>query len=448
MPALSGWPANGTDSPGRLAATLPAPVASCTDCGTLQSLPPSSRGSVPSCAVCQSPLEHRAGRDPTLALCFAASSLLLLVPANLLNFLTTSIAGISRESVLASSASAMAGDGFPELGIAIGLFVVVLPLLRFGLLTAVLGALKAGHRPPWLGRAFRWSNNLQTWAMADVFLLGLAVAYSRLETTISVRMGPGALCFIAAGILTLLTRATLDTATVWRAIGPARFVLPAGAPGAATTAQAPAAAGPPAADTLPLLSCGGCELLLPAAMEGSRCPRCASTLQARKPGSLRRCAALALAAALLYVPANLYPMASLPIGFSTVQYTVLEGVIDLFDAGLWALALLVLVASFVVPLLKLGALAWFMASVLRRSSRRLVARTRLYRVVDEIGRWSMVDPFVIACFVPVTQYNALVSGSAEPAAPVFAAVVILTTLAAHSFDPRLMWDAAVRRTTQ
>ncbi len=387
-----------------------------------------SGGNLVQCSACTLTLERSSGCSLSAALACSAATLLLLVPANLLPFLTTSLAGISRQSLLVSSASAMGGNGFPELALAIGLFVVLLPLLRFSLLCAVLGALRLGRHPPWLGRAFRAANAMQTWAMADVFLLGLVVAYSRLRTTIAVELGDGALCFIAAAVLTLVTRATLDTQAVWRAIGAGRGGAAAAAPDLATGAT---------------LACGGCALLLPAAMEGAACPRCAATLHARKPAAVSRASALALAAALLYVPANLYPMATLPVGLMSVEYTVLAGVIDLVDAGLWGLALLVLVASFVIPLLKLAALGWCIASVLRRSRRALVLKTRLYRVIDEIGRWSMVDPFVIACFVPVTQYNALVSGSAEAAAPVFAAVVILTTLAAHAFDPRLLWDAAL-----
>ena len=135
-------------------------------------------------------------------------------------------------------------------------------------------------------------------------------------------------------------------------------------------------------------------------------------------------------------------MATLPIGFTPTAYTVIEGVRDLIRNGLFGLALLVFCASFLIPVLKLAGISWLIASVLRRSGRGLVGKTRLYRVVDEIGRWSMVDPFVIGCSVPVMQYNELVSGRAEAGATAFAAVVILTIIAAQCFDPRLIWDAA------
>jgi paraquat-inducible protein A len=152
--------------------------------------------------------------------------------------------------------------------------------------------------------------------------------------------------------------------------------------------------------------------------------------------------ALLLAAGLMYLPANIYPIATIPIDLKPTSYTVLGGVIDLVRSHLIGLAALVFTASFTIPLLKMLGLAWCASSAMCGSCRFLVGKTRVYRIVEEIGRWSMVDPLTIACFVPVLQFNALVDGHAEPAVVPFAAVVILTTLAVQLFDPRRMWDVA------
>jgi len=154
---------------------------------------------------------------------------------------------------------------------------------------------------------------------------------------------------------------------------------------------------------------------------------------------------LLIAAVLLYFPANLYPIATIPIDFTPTAYTVLGGIIDLTRSGLLGLAIIVFCASFAIPLLKMVGLAWCVTSTVRRSTTHLIAKTRVYRVIEEIGRWSMVDPLTIACFVPVLHFNGFVNGSAEAAATPFAAVAILTTLAVKFFDPRLMWDAAEAR---
>ncbi len=346
---------------------------------------------------------------------------MLLIPANLLPFLTTSVLGVSRHSIMASSARAMWTDGWPLLALMIGLFVVVLPLVRFTLLTAVLGCLRMGLRPNWLGRSFRWANQLQQWAMLDVFLVGLWVAYARLSATISVEVGAGAQCFIAAAVLSLATRATLNQSHIWRLIAPDGDLPANGA----------------------VCSCLACDFTVPATDEGLPCPRCGDRICAREKDTLGRTIALTLAGMLLYIPANILPIATLPIGLHPTEYNILQGVIDLSQAGLFGLALLVFTASFAIPMLKLVGLGYCVMSVVRRSRRRLVLKTRVYRVVEEIGRWSMVDPFVIACFVPVMQYNAVIYGRAESAAPAFACVVVLTMIAARAFDPRLMWDAAL-----
>ncbi len=355
----------------------------------------------------------------TAALACAAATLLLLIPANLCPLITTSALGASRTSHLASSAVSMWRDGLPWVGVCLSLFLVVFPLVRFTLLTLVLAQVRSGRVRSWTGRAFRWDHELEPWAMADVFLLALLVAYARLAATIPVTLEIGSYCFVAAGILTLATRAVLDRRAIWEAIAAA-----------------------PTPPTGPLVSCPACGLLLAEGAVGSACPRCADTVHARRPGGLRRAAGLTLAGLLLYIPANLYPIATLPIGLTPTHYTVLEGVKDLFSARLVGLGLLVFCASFLIPMLKLAGMAWCVRSVLRRSRRGLVFKTRLYRAVEEIGRWSMIDPFVIGAFVPVMQYNDLIYGRAEPAAVAFTGVVVTTMLAARFFDPRLMWDAA------
>jgi len=196
------------------------------------------------------------------------------------------------------------------------------------------------------------------------------------------------------------------------------------------------------ADPNRVVACLSCGLLMSHVYEERHCPRCGAMVHLRKPHSYSRSIALLVAAVLLYFPANLYPIATLPIGLTPTSYTVLGGVVDLFDSHLLGLAALVFTASFIIPILKMVGLAWCIASALHRHSNRLVAKTRVYRIVEEVGRWSMVDPLTIACFVPVLQFNGLIDGHAQAAATPFTAVVILTTLAVKTFDPRLMWDAA------
>jgi paraquat-inducible protein A len=364
---------------------------------------------------------HSTGKSLDVALASACATLLLLIPASFEPFLTTAAFGVTRSDVLPSGALALWHEGWPLLAIVFTLFVVVFPPLRFAALSAVLLAIRVNSRPRWLGPVFRWANALQTWAMLDVFFLGSAVAYARLHVSIRVTIDTGAVCFVSATVLSLIVRATLDRRRVWRLIAP-------DADSRATESS---------------IICPRCDRLLTQDCDGRACPRCGAAVSARRPDGVSRSMALLLAAALLYLPANLYTIATLPIDLRPTAYTVFGGIVDLSKSRLFGLALLVFSASFAIPLLKMAGLSWCAVSCIRRSNTRLIGKTRIYRLLEEIGRWSMIDPFTIACFIPVMDFNSLLYGRAGPAATPFAAVVILTTLAVKCFDPRVMWDSAM-----
>jgi paraquat-inducible protein A len=165
-------------------------------------------------------------------------------------------------------------------------------------------------------------------------------------------------------------------------------------------------------------------------------------LHHRKTNSLARSWALLLAAMVFYIPANTLPvLTAIQLGRGEPA-TILGGVSELAAGGQWPLAALVFVASIVVPVLKLLSLAWLLISVRLRRGTGLVDRTRLYRIVEAVGRWSMIDVFMISILTALVQAGTLATIIPGPGVLSFCAVVILTMLAANSFDPRLMWDAA------
>jgi paraquat-inducible protein A len=172
------------------------------------------------------------------------------------------------------------------------------------------------------------------------------------------------------------------------------------------------------------------------------CPRCGAALHLRKPDSLGRTWALLIASYILYVPANVLPIMETSSLFGAQRDTILSGVVFLWRSGSWDLALIVFVASVVVPLSKLFALTYLLLSVRRRSLSQPLSKARLYRMVELVGKWSMLDIYVVALLATVVKFQSLASISAAPGAVAFGAVVILTMLAAQSFDPRLIWDAA------
>ncbi len=199
-----------------------------------------------------------------------------------------------------------------------------------------------------------------------------------------------------------------------------------------------------------LVSCEICSLLSrPAsAVDPGYCPRCGAELASRHHHSIQYTWALVIAAAICYIPANALPVLSTTTLGSTDSDTIMGGVVFLYTSGSWPLALIVLIASVMVPLGKLIALIYLLVTVQGGSVKNNRERTRLYRMVEFIGRWSMLDVFVDTFTVALVQLSPLMSVEPGPGVVFFAAVVVLTMIAAESFDPRLIWDSVGNREGQ
>jgi paraquat-inducible protein A len=275
---------------------------------------------------------------------------------------------------------------------------------------------------------FRWVEWLGPWSMVEVFLLGVFVAYTRLGAIGQIQLG-GAV-FALGGLMLALAAAdsVLDAEAVWEGLE-----------------REGATAGRIAGDTGgPLTGCDSCGLVSHATRA---CPRCGATMRKRKPDSTTRTWALVIAAAALYIPANILPvMTVVRLGRGSPS-TILNGVVELAGAGMWPLAGLVFFASITVPVLKLIGLVILLISTRRHAQGQLRQRTLVYRIVDWIGRWSMIDVFMISILTALVRMGSLASVYPDAGAVAFCGVVFLTILASHSFDPRLMWDAADQNRT-
>ncbi|MEA3108656.1 MAG: paraquat-inducible protein [Gammaproteobacteria bacterium] len=193
--------------------------------------------------------------------------------------------------------------------------------------------------------------------------------------------------------------------------------------------------------TVGLLVCTHCRATVRAVPSAQAlCPRCGARVHERRPHSLSVTAALVLSAAVLYIPANLLPVMHMHTFFSEEDDTIMSGVLSLIQEGSWPLALLVFVASIVVPMLKLIAMGWLLISVARQSRGHALQKARLFRLVEFVGRWSMLDVYAIALLVSLVQIRSLATIQVGLGALAFGAVVVLTMLAAQSFDERLLWD--------
>lgn len=401
-------------------------MIACPDCGLLEELPALSQGCNAECALCGGDLERTSGRSITAGLCCALGTLALLIPGNLFPLLSVGIFGMHNQNRLASGIVMLWDRNWLLLAILTGAFALVLPFVRFGVLTAVLATVKLGYRPRWLGHGFRWALWLDVWAMPDVYLLAGLVGYFRLihVSEMTVKVGVGGYCFMAAAFLAMLSRASIDRRTVWRAIAPEAEVT----------------------EGEETLSCTTCDLVQPRDSEGKDCPRCGARLWTRKRYAMLRATALTAAAFVLFFPANILPMnTSIQLG-RPVTYTIFKGVKELFENGLWPLGIIIFCTSIAIPAAKILGMAWLIWSVRRRSKKHLVGRTKFHRFITEIGRWSNMDPFAITVFVPLMTFGTLASSDAAWGSTAFIAVVVLTLLATMCFDCRLIWDAAERET--
>jgi paraquat-inducible protein A len=387
----------------------------------MQHLPALPHGGTATCLRCDSVLWRRRGRDPLgAALALTLAGICLFLVALTMPMISVDILGQDRQDTLLATATRIGDTTVWPLGLVVAATIAVMPATKLAATLAVLLGLRRRHKPAWLAPLFGWMHRIGRWAMIEVFLLGVFVAYSRLAAIATVI--PGSALFALGGfmIVSAATDVLMDAETVWQAIGPT--------PPAQTSAA-------------PLIGCDRCRLAS-ALPVGAPCPRCAAPLRQRRPRSIQTTWALTLAAAALYLPANLYPVMTVTYFGRGAPNTILSGAAELLAAGMWPLALLVFFASITVPVLKLVGLILMLVTTQRGSAYRLRDRTRLYRIVEAVGRWSMIDVFMIAILVALVHVGALTTVEPGGGAAAFAAVVILTMFAASAFDPRLMWDAA------
>jgi paraquat-inducible protein A len=400
-------------------------VHECPDCGLFNRLPVSAKpGTDIRCGRCAKIL-RRVRRDPVhAATACAAAALFFYIVALTTPYLQAWLYDSFQLGSLTSGPIALDNSGFWPLATVVLLFTVVMPLVKvLGLLTVFI-ELRRENPPRWIATFFGWLKHLNTWSMIEVYLLGFIVAYTRLQAIMQVQIDTATIALVGLMLAMAGIDATLDPEAVWNEMRRKKVV-----------------SDPPGNLDGHLIGCDVCHEVCCAA-SGEKCPRCGAPLHERKPNSLSRGWALTIAAALLYIPSNYFPVMTV-MKFGRYQsYTIFAGLEEFVKIGMWPLAVLVFTASIAIPLFKLLSLTYMLTETHLRSKRLLKKRTQLYRVIEFIGRWSMVDIFMVSILVALVHFGAFAGIRAEEGAVYFASIVILTMLAVEAFDPRLMWDAA------
>jgi paraquat-inducible protein A len=435
MPTLTSPPA-----PPPPAAPL-ARVTECFDCGQFHLVAPLPPRAEARCLRCAAVL-HRTRTDPlhrALAWCLAA--LATYVIAVLLPFMRIDLYGRTRDVMLASGPRQFDRDGMIELAILVGLFTIGVPLVRLLSMAWVLIAPRLPNPPRYLHVVLRLVGTLRVWSMVEVYMLGVFVAYTKLIDIAHVEIlaagyALGALMMLQAG-----AEANFDREAVWQSLEQRGLVHD---PARLATTLEILAHGQVPPDRL--IGCPHCAFTINAP-SGAICPRCGGRAFARKPNAVARCWALLIAAAILYIPANLLPILTVSEFGTGSPSTILSGVGELARDGMWPLAILVFFASITLPAVKLISLVFVLITTRRRARGQLRGRTTLFRVIEVIGRWSMIDMFMLSVLVGLVRLGFVASVVPNAGATAFVSVVVLTMLASMAFDPRLMWDAAAEQKT-
>lgn len=397
-------------------------LSACHECDHLHRYIPIPVGAKASCEYCGSLLYRHIpdSLNRSLALYFTAFILFLL--ANSFPFLSLTLGGRVVENVLMSGGWAMYEMGMGDLGLIIFFTSIGFPLIAIVGMLYLLVSVRLGYAPPGMGPIYRLINMITPWSLVSVFMLGVLIAIVKLQDIANVIIGTSFFALCALLIVYAAARTNFDPKVLWS-------LTPYSNPNESEL-------NPDAQ----YLNCHTCGLLSEEQGHEQHCPRCATPLHHRKHNSIEATWALLMAAVVLIIPANLYPVMTVIRFGQGEPSTILSGVIHLIHSGMWGLAMIVFVASIVVPVMKLIVLSYLLLSVQSKSVWRPKDRTMLFRITEVVGAWSMVDIFLVGLLSALVSLDALSTIRPGIGASFFAGVVVVTMFAAHHFDPRLIWD--------
>jgi paraquat-inducible protein A len=405
----------------------PEQLCECHGCGMLQMVPPLRKGMTAYCERCSTILHHTTTHPIDHSIALTVAALVLLTVMCTATLMSVQTSGIAHSAYLLSGPAELVQRNMTALALVV---VFVTMLAPFGTLLGTLYVLIRLHEPKpprHSRRVFAIAEQLRPWSMIEVFVFGVFVAYVKLGDVVTITLDAGVYALLALTIVLVWADSALDREAIWNRLDRRE------APGDRTSL---------AGQQSDAVGCEVCRLVSTSHSEHSHCPRCESVLHHRKPESIARTWALVIAAAVLYVPANYFPVLTVMQLGAGAPSTILGGVEELISSRMYPLAALVFFASIAVPMMKLIGLSVMLITTQTNRSGWLRDRTRLYHAVRWIGRWSMIDIFMESLLGALVKFGNVITIEPGIGAVAFCGVVVLTMFAAETFDPRLMWDAA------
>ena len=403
----------------------------CPQCDLLVAIPEIAVGQKAKCPRCHTTLTSRWKEPRRRPIAYAVSALFMLLLSNLFPFVNMKVAGLGSEVTLIQIPQVLVSDDYASMASLFMILVQLMPAL--GMIFIIILCQGTSIPSHWQISIARNYFRLKAWCMVEIFLAGVLVSFVKLMAYGDVGVGTSFYPFVLFCILQLRAFQCTDRYWIWQQVASApKLEMPLRV-GESGLSQG-------------LRSCHCCMAILP--VDQKQCGRCDTSGHARRKNSLQWTMALLITSIFLYIPANLLPIMITQVLGTPMPSTIMAGVVLLWSEGSYPVAMVILIASIMVPTLKMIAIGWLCWDA---NSNKEIDRERLhviYEVVEFVGRWSMIDVFVIAVLSALVRMGQLMSIYPDIGALLFASVVILTMFAAMTFDPRLIWDRAVMKSAK
>ena len=414
-------------------------LIACRHCDLLQYRPAGLQGHVVlRCSACGGVLHESSHHGLERTLAFALGALVLFLVSNFFPIVGLELNDNRTEVELFGAVTALFQQGEHFIAGIVTLTTMVVPAIEVLALVYMLLPLALGRVPSYLPLVFRLVHACKPWGMVEVFMLGVLVSVVKLANFASVLPGVALWSFGALILLMAAAAFSFHPSDLW-----ARVDALEGRYHPVLKPLASAGGKRPTAWRMGLIACDACGQVhrQPADLVGHlRCARCGAALIARKRDSVRRTWAFLITAVVFYIPANVLPVMETSSLFGAQRDTIMSGIHTLWVTGSWPLAVIVFFASIMVPMLKLLLILYLLWGIHTGSRWKPAQRGMLYRFVEDIGRWSMLDIYVVTLLATLVQLRGFASIQIGPGATAFAVVVVMTMFAAQSLDPRLIWD--------
>jgi len=398
-------------------------LISCRDCGHLYDLPHVGENQQLDCKFCSHVmLTHRPDWEHKVS-ALTLAGIILFVLANIFPFIGLETAGQVQNSNLIGGVQALIHRKEFLLASIVFITIFLFPLLELLGVLYILISRFMGTLAPFIGKIIHMLHISKPWGMLEIFLVGLAVASLKLGNFAEIVLGPGIYAFTGLVLILIANNIYLSREDIWDWLKHENYYSKD--------------------EDDQVIACQCCEAHIGISLleVNNQCPRCGTHIHMHLPHSIQKTAALLIAAALLYIPSNLLPiMTTTNLGRESTD-TLFSGVMHLIQSGDLPIAMVVFFASIVVPIAKLIIMSYLLWNVSIKFSGDPKQMARLYRITEFVGRWSMIDVFVVTTLVALVQFGLLANIEPGGALLCFAGVVVLTMLAAETFDPKLIWHA-------